>query len=65
MTYAKLAKAAGLSQAAVESIGTRNGYNATLEVVDKLCRALGSSPADILEQVDDPIDGSSGEISGN
>lgn len=48
LTYAQLADATGLSKSTIESIGARPSYNATLDVVDKLCEALRCSPAEIL-----------------
>jgi len=53
LTYGRLAELTGLARATIESIGARTGYNATLEVVDRLCEALGCSPGDILERVDE------------
>lgn len=54
MSYGQLAEAAGLSRAAIESIAVRPGYNPTLDVIDRLCGALGCSPGDLLERVADP-----------
>lgn len=54
LSYGQLADLAGLSRAAVESIAARPGYNPTLDVVDRLCGALGCSIAELLERVADP-----------
>lgn len=54
LSYGQLAEMAGLSRAAVESIAARPGYNPTLDVVDRLCGALGCSIAELLERVADP-----------
>lgn len=53
VTYAQLADLTGLSRSTIESIGARPAYNATLDVIDRLCAALGCSPEDLLERVDD------------
>ena len=47
-TYAELAEATGLSEATVQSIGSREGYNATLAVVERLCIALHVSPHEMI-----------------
>lgn len=49
ITYGELAKATGLSLATIQSIGSRPDYNATLEVIDKLCVALHVNPHQMLE----------------
>lgn len=48
LTYEALALKAGISRSAVESLVSRAAYNPTLDVVDRLCTALGCPPADIL-----------------
>jgi putative transcriptional regulator len=52
VTYGELADATGLSEATVQSIGSRAGYNATLAVVEKLCLALHVTPSELLEWID-------------
>lgn len=49
LTYAQLAERTGLSQATIESIATRRGYNATLDIIARLCGALECTPAELLE----------------
>lgn len=49
MTYESLAAATGLSVAALQSLGSRAGYNATLATIAKVCAACGCSPGDLLE----------------
>jgi DNA-binding Xre family transcriptional regulator len=51
LTYADLARETGLSKATIESIATRNTYNATLDCVAKLCEVLDCMPHEILELV--------------
>ena len=53
MTYARLAKATGLSRATLEAIGSRSNYNTTLETVDALCTALGCGLEELLERTSD------------
>ena len=49
MTYQRLAELTGISRATLESIASRAGYNASLNVVDKICTALECDPAELLE----------------
>ncbi len=49
ISYGDVAEATGLSLATIESIGSREHYNATLAIVAKLCRALSVDIAEILE----------------
>ena len=49
MTYDQLSELTGLSTATLHSIGSRPGYNTTLEKVDRLCRALGCAVEELLE----------------
>ena len=49
LTYATLAERTGLSRFSLESLGTRETYNATLDTVERICRALGCEPGDLLE----------------
>jgi DNA-binding Xre family transcriptional regulator len=51
MTYIKLAERTGLSKATLASIGARDSYNASLNTVGKICRALGCTPGELLEIV--------------
>lgn len=49
MTYETLAEETGISVATLQSLGSRRGYNATLATVEKICRALGCAPGELLE----------------
>jgi DNA-binding Xre family transcriptional regulator len=48
ISYSELAILTGLSLPTVQSLGSREDYNPTLEVVEVLCSALGVTPADLL-----------------
>jgi DNA-binding Xre family transcriptional regulator len=50
MTYALLSEKTGLSRATLESIGSREEYNPTLDVIDKISRALGCELNELLDQ---------------
>jgi DNA-binding Xre family transcriptional regulator len=52
LTYGALAERTGLARATIESVATRPSYNATLDVIDRLCQALECSPGDLLERTD-------------
>jgi DNA-binding Xre family transcriptional regulator len=52
LTYGRLAELSGVSRATIESLAARPGYNATLDLIDRLCGVLGCSPAELLERVD-------------
>jgi DNA-binding Xre family transcriptional regulator len=54
LTYARVAELTGLAKTTIESIGARPGYNATLDVVDRLCQVLDCEPGDLLEHVRNP-----------
>lgn len=49
MTYERLAEKTGIARATLEAIGSRPGYNTTLETIDKNCRALKCDLGDLLE----------------
>jgi DNA-binding Xre family transcriptional regulator len=49
VTYAELSEATGLSLAAIQSIGSRGYYNATLSVVAALATTLQVGPGELLE----------------
>lgn len=49
LTYAMLAERTGLSRFALESLGTRDSYNTTLDTVERICLALSCAPGDLLE----------------
>lgn len=52
LTYYDLSIRTGLSLATVQSIGGREYYNATLDVIAKLCTALDTTPSELLEWTD-------------
>ena len=54
LTYETLAERSGIAKQTLHTIGSRDDYNATLELIEKLCRALGVTPGDLLELLDDP-----------
>ena len=49
LTYAMLAERTGLSRFSLESLGTRESYNTTLDTVERICLALGCAPGELLE----------------
>lgn len=57
LTYKQIADLAGCSQATIESIGARPGYNATLALVDRLCSALGCTLGELLDRAEDELAG--------
>ncbi len=54
ITYEILAARTGIGHGTLRTIGSRDDYNATLELIEKLCRALGVRLHDMLEMIDDP-----------
>ena len=48
MTYDVLATETGLSVAALQSLGSRRGYNATLATVERICLACNCTPGELL-----------------
>ena len=56
MTYDSLSEETGISVATLQSLGSRPGYNATLGTVERICRALGCTPGDLLELGDDEVE---------
>jgi DNA-binding Xre family transcriptional regulator len=59
LTYADLAERSGVSKSALESLASRQGYNATLSVIEGLCRALACTPGELLA-----LDGEKRDIGG-
>ena len=53
ITYQILADLSGIAEPTLHSIGSRAHYNATLATIEKICWALDSTPADLLELIDD------------
>lgn len=53
MTYDRLVELTGLSRGTLESIGSRTGYNTTLDKIDRLCAALECDIPDLLERQPD------------
>ena len=56
ITYELLASRTGLSRATLESLASRESYNTRLSTIEKLCRALGCKPGDLLELADEKKD---------
>ena len=54
MTYDILSEKTGIGHGTLRTIGSRDDYNATLSTLEKICRALGVCPGDLLELIDDP-----------
>ena len=54
MTYGKLAEATGIAVSTLKKIGSSLTHHTTLANVEKLCRALGVTPGDLLELIDEP-----------
>ncbi len=53
VTYEKLSEMTGIALGTVQSIGSRDDYNATLAIIERVCWALDTTPADLLELIDD------------
>jgi putative transcriptional regulator len=53
MTYNSLSAETGIAVATLQSLGSRRGYNATLATIERICRALGCTPGELLELQDD------------
>jgi DNA-binding Xre family transcriptional regulator len=49
MTYQILAERTGIGHGTLRIIGSRDDYNATLRLIEKLCLALNVTPGDLLE----------------
>jgi len=49
ITYESLSAETGIAVATLQSLGSRRGYNATLATVERICRALGCTPGELLE----------------
>lgn len=54
LTYEKIAERTGIAKQTLHTIGSRDDYNATLELIEKLCRLFGATPGDLLELIDAP-----------
>ena len=54
MTYDILVEKTGIGHGTLRTIGSRDDYNATLELIEKLCLALEVTPGDLLEITPDP-----------
>ena len=48
ITYIRLADLSGLAADTLRAIARRPGYNPSLDTLDRICRALETTPADIL-----------------
>ena len=47
-TYETLSERTGVSASTLAAIGNREGYNTTIETLDKICRVLKTTPPEIL-----------------
>jgi DNA-binding Xre family transcriptional regulator len=54
MTYEILASRTGLAKGTLENIGGRGKHHANLSTIAKICGALGITPGDLLELIDEP-----------
>ncbi len=54
ITYVGLSEKTGIAQTTLRAIGSKLHYNTTVDTLEKLCRALGVGPGELLELVDDP-----------
>lgn len=54
ITYKDLAEQTGIAHGTLQIMGSQMGYNATLITLEKICRALGVSPGDLLALIDEP-----------
>jgi len=55
LTYQTLGERTGLARSTLESIATRSDYNASISTIDKICRALGCAPGELLKSQDTEI----------
>ncbi len=55
LTYQTLGERTGLARSTLESIATRSDYNASISTIDKICRALGCAPGELLKSHDTEI----------
>ena len=60
LTYERLAERTGLSPATIQSMATRQGYNASLATIERICIALHCTPGDLLH-LEDAISGGANE----
>ena len=49
LTYPMVAKSSGLSVSTLESIASRESYNATIHTLERLCICLDVTPAELLD----------------
>lgn len=54
VTYKVLAERTGIAHGTLQIMGSQPGYNATLAILEKICRALDVTFGDLLELIDDP-----------
>jgi len=52
MTMEILAEKTGLSRATIESLASRQSYNARLSTIEKICLVLGCQPGELLALAD-------------
>ena len=54
ITYARLSERTGIAESTLKKIGSSLTHHTTLSNVEKLCRALGVTPGELLELIDTP-----------
>ncbi len=54
LTYAGLTELSGVAVGTLSSMGSRVGYNVTIDTIEKICRALDVNLGDLLEIIPDP-----------
>lgn len=52
ITHELLADRTGLSLATIQSLASRDNYNARLSTIEKVCRVLGCQPGELIELVE-------------
>ena len=54
MTYEILAQRTGLAKGTLQNLGGSRKQNANLSTIARICGALGITPGDLLELIEDP-----------
>ena len=54
MTYEILASRTGLAKGTLQNLGGSRKQNANLSTIARICGALGITPGDLLELIEDP-----------
>lgn len=56
MTYAKIAKEAGVSRVTLSRMSSRKGYSVTVDILEKLCRYFECTPNDLMTFIFEPLE---------